>query len=199
MIHRKYFFDSVRASLFGGHLTQQQVDGLNCLIDRADEVGLDYRQFAYVLATTYHETACTMAPIAEYGKGKGYPYGQPAGPYDQCYYGRGFVQLTWLANYQTMQAACGAQWGKDIVQVADHALDLEIATDVIFYGMTHGSFTGRKLSDYINAQGTDFYNARKIVNGTDKAGTIQGYAEKFNVALTWTPCEATAPPPAQAA
>jgi len=194
MIHRKWFFDSVRQSLFGGSLAQSQVDGMNALLDRADETHMDYRQFAYVLATTYHETAQTMQPIAEYGKGKGQPYGQPAGPYDQCYYGRGFVQLTWYDNYQTMQDSCGSgpAWlGKNIVECADDALDLNVATDIIFYGMAKGSFTGKKLSDYINAQGTDWYSARKIVNALDCASTIQGYAEKFHDALTYTPAAET--------
>jgi putative chitinase len=202
MIHRKWFFDAVRDSLFGGSLSQAQVDGMNALLDRADAVGMDYRQFAYVLATTFHETARTMQPIAEYGQGKGHDYGQPAGPYDQCYYGRGFVQLTWFDNYSKMQGACGSDptWsGKDIVQVADDALDLKIATDVIFYGMANGTFTGKKLSDYINAQGTDWYSARKIVNALDQASTIQDYAGKFHAALTWTPSTAKTPPTTQAA
>ena len=34
------------------------------------------RQAAYMLATAKHETANTFAPIEEYGKGKGLPYGQ---------------------------------------------------------------------------------------------------------------------------
>src|SRR5262249_5556547 len=148
---------------------------------------------AYVLATSFHETAQTMAPIAEYGKGAGQPYGEPAGPYGQCYYGRGFVQLTWLENYQKMQAACGARetWGGvGIVQHAHAALDVCVATGVIFYGMVHCTFTGKKLADYINAQGTDWYDARKIVNGLACASTIENYAQKFHAALSFTQAQA---------
>jgi hypothetical protein len=198
MIHRKWFFDVVRKSLFGGALTQHQVDGLNALLERADAEDLDYRQVAYVLATTFHETAQTMQPIAEYGKGKGQAYGQPAGPYNQCYYGRGFVQLTWYDNYQTMQRACGADpaWaGKNIIERADDALDCAVATDIIFYGMLKGSFTGKKLADYITASATDWYSARKIVNGLDQASKIEDYAYEFHSALTYTP----APPATQRA
>ena len=36
---------------------------------------ISYPQGAYILATTWHETATTMLPIAEYGKGGGRPYG----------------------------------------------------------------------------------------------------------------------------
>jgi len=190
MIQRKYFYDSVRGSLFGGSLTQEQVDGMTILLSRAEEEGIDDRHLAYILATTFHETAQTMAPIAEYGKGKGKSYGNPAGPYGQTYYGRGYVQLTWYENYLTMQAALGSRWsGRDIVKVADRALDADIATDIIFYGMTKGSFTGVGLPKYItvvnpDTDTTDFFNARKIVNGLDQASTIQGYAQKFANALT---------------
>jgi len=42
-------------------------------------------------------------------------------------------------------------------------------------GMSEGTFTGKKLSDYFNNEISDAYNARKIINGRDKAGLIQGY------------------------
>jgi len=192
MIQRRYFFDSVRGSLFAGHLNQGQVDGMNTLLDRAEQTGVDDRHLAYILATTFHETAQTMAPIAEYGKGKGYPYGQPAGPYNQTYYGRGFVQLTWYDNYKKMQQILGSRWGgRDIVKVADTALDLDIATDVIFYGMYEGSFTGVGMPKYITVTDpttdtTDFFNCRKVVNGLDCASQIQGYAQKFANAIAHT-------------
>lgn len=189
-IQRKYFFDSVRGSLFSGSMTQSQVDGMTGLLNRGEDESVDDRHLAYILATTFHETAQTMQPIAEYGKGKGKKYGTPAGPYNQTYYGRGFVQLTWYDNYVTMQTALGGRWaGRDIVKVADRALDLDIATDIIFYGMYKGSFTGVGLPKYITCTNvetdtTDFYNARKIVNGLDCATQIQGYAQKFANAIT---------------
>ena len=42
--------------------------------------------------------------------------------------------------------------------------------------MVEGWFTGKKLSDYFNEK-TDYINARKIVNGLDKADIIAGYAK----------------------
>jgi putative chitinase len=194
-LQRKYFFDSVRGSLFAGSIAQSQVDGMNGLLDRAEEEGVDDRHLAYILATTFHETAQTMQPIAEYGKGKGMKYGVPAGPYNQIYYGRGFVQLTWYDNYVTMQKALGTRWGtRDIVPTPDYAMDLDIATDIIFYGMFKGSFTGVGLPKYITINDpltdtTDFYNARKIVNGLDQASTIQGYAIQFANALAHAPLD----------
>jgi hypothetical protein len=162
---------------------------MNGLLDRAEQEGVDDRHLAYILATTFHETAQTMQPIAEYGSGKGKPYGVPTGPYNQAYYGRGFVQLTWIQNYETMQKALGHRWGgRDIYKKADEAMDLDIATDIIFYGMYNGSFTGVGLPKYITVTDsttdtTDFYNARKVVNGLDQASTIQGYAMKFANAI----------------
>lgn len=192
-VQRKYFFDSVRSSLFAGSMKQSQVDGLNTLLDFADSVGCDDRHLAYILATTFHETAQTMQPIAEYGKGAGKPYGVPAGPYGQVYYGRGYVQLTWYDNYVKQDKKLGLNG--QLVKNADLALQPDIAVKIIFSGMYDGDFTGVGLPKYItvsdpNNDTTDFYNARKIVNGLDQATTIQGYATKFANAIAHA---ATAP------
>ena len=191
MIHRTYFFDSVRFYLDGNQsLTQDQVDGLTALLDYYDMVGIegagDYedRYFAYILATTWHETAFTCQPIAEYGKGSGKPYGTPAGPYNQVYYGRGYVQLTWYDNYVAQDKKLGLD--SELVQSPDLALDPKIATQILFGGMRDGDFTGKQLSDYFTETLTDWYNARRIVNATDQATTIAGYAEKFMNALAHT-------------
>jgi hypothetical protein len=49
--------------------------------------------------------------------------------------------------------------------------------------MRDGDFTGMKLSDYITPESVDYVNARRIVNGTDRAEQIAGYAEKYEEAL----------------
>ena len=185
-IQRKYFFDSVRGSLFAGNLTQDQVDGLNILLDYAEGEGTDDRHLAYILATTFHETAQTMQPIAEYSKGKGKPYGVPDPTTGQTYYGRGYVQLTWKDNYQKQDDKLNLLG--QLVQNADLAMDPDIALQVLFSGMYDGDFTGVGLPKYITctdptSDTTDFYNARKIVNGLDCATQIQGYAQKFANAL----------------
>jgi len=187
MIQRKYFFDSVRGALFAGHMNQGQVDGMNAILDFAESVGCDDRHLAYILATTYHETAQTMQPIAEYGKGKGKPYGVPDPVTGETYYGRGYVQLTWKENYQKQDAKLAL--GGRLVTDADLALDPDVALQIIFGGMYDGDFTGVGLPKYITCTNvetdtTDFYNARKIVNGLDCASQIQGYAQAFTNALT---------------
>ena len=53
----------------------------------------DLRWLAYILATDYHETAYTMQPIEEYGKGAGYDYGEPDPVTGEIYFGTGLVQL----------------------------------------------------------------------------------------------------------
>src|SRR6185437_12623114 len=82
MMDRTKFFPRARSTVFRGYMMQPQVDGLNALLDAWDASSLtDARFLAYMLATVYHETAATMQPIAEYGKGRGRPYGavQPNG------------------------------------------------------------------------------------------------------------------------
>ena len=137
------------------------------------------RQAAYMLATAKHETAGTFAPIEEYGKGKGLPYGKPDRKTGLVYYGRGYVQLTWAKNYQTM----GTVLGLPLYTHPELALRYDAAYKIMSHGMTHGSFTGVGLSRYINDQKTDYVNARKIINGTDKAELIAGYASAIEQML----------------
>ena len=191
MIDRKKFFDSIRASLFGGTLNQSQVDGIDFLLnvwERHFEIPNPRdgtKWLSYCMATVYHETAQTMQPIEEYGKGKGKSYGQPVGPHGQCYYGRGHVQLTWEENYKK-----GEKRLKDIYGV--HAplhkephrmLDHETSALVLYDGMIEGWFTGVGLPKYFNSTVEDPVNARRIVNGLDRADLIAGYYRKFKNAL----------------
>lgn len=183
MINRKQFFDSIRLSIFGGSLNQKEVQGLETILKEWEAQKLtDLRYLAYMLATTYHETAHTMQPVAEYGKGKGRKYGVPDPVTGQTYYGRGYVQLTWKFNYESMSKVTGV----DLVNNPDLAMDEKIATKILFYGMLHGSFTGKKLSDYFNDLSTDWIKARRIINGLDKANLIADYAEKFYNTLKTT-------------
>ena len=130
------------------------------------------RQVAYMLATAKHETANTFAPIEEYGKGKGLPYGKPDRKTGLVYFGRGYVQLTWVKNYQTM----GTVLGLPLYTQPDLALRYDVAYKIMSSWMTHGTFTGVSLSRYINEGKTDYLNARKIINSLDKADLIAGYA-----------------------
>lgn len=170
------FFTLIRT--WTGPLKQAQVDGFNALLSVTLNQPLAYR--AYMLATAWHETAGTMQPIAEYGKGRGRPYGL-AGKYGQPQYGRGYVQLTWDANYARADAALGLDGA--LLKNFDLALQPDIAAKILVRGMVEGWFTTKKLSDYMTTVRNDYVNARRIINGTDKAQLIAGYALRFERAL----------------
>lgn len=168
---RKPFFDHVRGSLFGGSLSPQQVLGMSAILDEWDKRGLsDVRFLAYMLATVLLECGAGMWPISEYGGGS-----TRYAPY----YGRGFVQLTWQANY----LKAGKAVGVDLVASPERALELPIATAILFDGMLEGWFTNKRLSDYIHGAVCDYDGARRIINGTDKAATVAGYAARFELAI----------------
>lgn len=183
MNKREIFFSRVRG--YFGALKQSQVDGFNVILNAWAASGLtDVRWLAYMLATTWHETAKTMQPIAEYGKGKGRPYGKPDPRTGQTYYGRGYVQLTWYDNYKKM----GKLLSLDLVNNPELAMLPDVAADIMFEGMTTGKsfggdFTGKHLGNYFNATKDDPVNARRIINGTDKADLIASYHWKFLAAV----------------
>lgn len=138
-------------------------------------------QIAYVLATVEWETNHTFDPVREaYWLSEDwrkrnlryYPY-----------YGRGYVQLTWKDNYQKFDDLLAM--GGELVSTPDMAMEPDTAAYVLCVGMKQGSFTGRKLADYISPGSIDFYNARRIVNGTDKAQEIAQIAEEFLAGKTW--------------
>lgn len=141
----------------------------------ADNAIQDQRWVAYMLATVRHETAYTYAPIEEYGRGAGRSYGAPDPVTGQTYYGRGYVQLTWKSNYQTFSTALGI----DLVQQPELALDPATSYQIASLGMTQGMFTGVGLPNFIHDDAADYVNARKIINGLDRADAIAGYAQLF--------------------
>lgn len=170
---RATFFNTVSNYPFPGKLSPSQIDGMEGILNEWDKRGLeDGRWLAYILATTFHETAYTMQPIEERGKGKGRPYGNTP------YYGRGFVQITHQDNYQRI----GKLLHVDLVNHPEKALDFSIATQILFDGMIKGLFTGVGLRKYFNEE-SDWYNARRIVNGVDKAEPIARYARAFFFAV----------------
>lgn len=176
------YFSLVRAPLFGGRLNQTQVDGQIAIIEEGLRRSWPLSWIAYVLATVLHETASTMRwDIREFGRGKGRKYGVPAGPYKLIYYGRSWPQLTWYENYAEWAGRLSVQLDK----TPDLMLTAAVATSVTFGGMELGTFTGKRLSDYLpRTGGGSFVGARRIINGQDHAAAIAAYADQFLVALT---------------
>lgn len=164
MIDRKKFFDGIRHSPFDSSMDGKQVEGVNKILDEWERRKLtDLRWLAYILATAKWETAHTMQPIREMG-GEAYLRSKKYYPW----VGEGLVQVTWEVNHRKFGATKPGQM-----------LTWPIALKAIFDGMIKGMFTGKALPEYFNAQKTDWVNARRIVNGTDKAAQIAEVAKQF--------------------
>lgn len=69
--------------------------------------------------------------------------------------------------------------GVDLVKNPSLALEPNNAAKILVYGMMNGRFTRKPLGDYINTNTIDFYNARKTVNGLDRAEKIALYAQSI--------------------
>jgi putative chitinase len=195
-INQKTFFDAIRLPLFDSSLSQRQVAGISAILTEWDRTssGGDLRQLAYMLATTHHETGRKMQPIRETG-GSAYfrrmydisgdrpqlarANGNTRVGDGARFSGRGFVQLTWKNNYRR----AGEKLGLDLVAQPDIALQLQPAIRILFAGMAEGWFTGKKLSDYFTDEKTDWFNARRIINGVDRARMIAAYARQYWSAL----------------
>ncbi len=205
-MNRSAFFNSIRASIYGGKLTVGQVDGFDTLLDawEAKHDGKDIRLLAYCLATAHHETAATIQPIDERGTDAraNQLYGPEGKDPDRAksmgntrrgdgarYKGRGYVQLTWKNNYRR----AGKILGDDLVGNPLLAMRPDYAARILFQGCMEGWFTSHKLSRHITGSKTDYINARRVVNGTDEASKIAGYAVKFEAALS--DALAASPPP----
>lgn len=182
--------------------SQDQVDALNFLVSKCEEAGLTYPETAYALATVYHETGIvkggklvrTMLPVEEQGSDKylsKYDTGKLATALGntqaldgdgQKYKGRGYVQLTGTRNYALFSKLLNV----DLLGKPELAMDPEVAAKIMTYGMLNGSFTGvgfRRKRPVGRYDKPKYVAARAIINGTDRAADIAGYAMVFEEAL----------------
>lgn len=195
-MNEKLFFDGVRAGILGPTLDENEVTGCQAILEAC--AGFPVAWTAYALATAYHETAHTMQPIKEYGgdkyffrrydiNGQNPSLAKRLGntqPGDGARYaGRGYVQLTGRANY----AKAGQKLNVDLLGNPDLAMNKDVAASIMREGMKAGWFTGKGFADYMAGVGpagrAQFASARRIINGTDKAALIAGYAIEFQNAL----------------
>jgi putative chitinase len=208
-MNRAAFFAAVRTNLFAGHLSQSQVDGMNAILDEWEAQGLtDHRWLAYMLATPMIETGGSFEPMTEnlnYSAKRmcqvwpqRFPTVTSALPYEHNpeklanrvyagrmgngseasgdgwkFRGRGLCQITGKDNY--------AKFG--IAATPDKAAELPTAVKIMVVGMVAGTFTGKKLADYFHGNTTDWLNARRIINGLDRANDIAAHATKFYAAI----------------
>lgn len=212
-MNRAAFFKAVRSPLFAGKLSASQVSGMEAILDEAGSRGTRLEWLAYMLATAFHETAHTMQPVREtlsstddkairildrsFAAGKlswvKTPYWRKDAD-GKSWLGRGLVQLTHKRNYQIMTPIVGV----DLVANPNKAMETRVAVKIMFDGMERGSFTAHKLSAHINDQKTDYYNARRIINGVESAAKVATYAKAFEAALRaagYDPATSVAPEP----
>lgn len=189
-------------------LTTEVKNNLSILFNGVEEFYTSYRQFecekrnlAYVFATARLETGYTFGSVSEANwTSESYRKKYFEEMYDSIlgknqrrreiakelgndkkgdgvkYYGRGYCQLTGKNNYKK----AGDFLGLDLINNPELAkTPISNAIKIILYGMHAGLFTSKKLSDYITDTKTDYFNARRIINGTDKATEIKGFAEKL--------------------
>ncbi len=140
---------------------------------------------AYFLATIKWETAHTFQPIDEHGSDDYFNrrYQGRLGndrPGDGArYHGRGYVPLTGRVNYHTV----GRRLGIPLEDEPNRAKDPGIAYRIAADGMRGGWFTGKGLTSYIKAESVDYRNARRIINGLDRADEIAALARDMETIL----------------
>ncbi len=194
MINRDKFYSGYRDSF--GKLDNVQVSGLETMLNGFDDT--EYfnlaTQYAGILAQTARETNWTFKPqkegywIAEVKRKRTlynyylknnpgaiktiFPYGWNS---VLTYEGRGRTQTTHINNYIAISEALGI----DCVDNPDLLLEDKTDIKVMLHGYHTGLWTGKKLTDYINEQRTDYKGQRRVVNGLDAWREIQANSIKF--------------------
>lgn len=199
------FYDFLRDNdLLGPTISATEFRGCDAITRACAAAGWPLSWTAYALATAYLETAHQMIPVREaywlsesaanayfrrmydiqgQRPAKARELGNTAPGDGVKYPGRGYPQLTGKTNY----AKAGTALGVDLVGHPERALEPGIAAAIMVRGMAEGWFTGKKLSDYLPRTGkatkAQLTPARRIINGTDRAGDVANYGVTFQDGL----------------
>jgi putative chitinase len=180
------FYNSLRGGLLGPTIDVNELQGCKAILDAMQ--GCPLSHIAYAFATAYHETNATLQPVREaYWLSERYRKLNFA---YYPYYGRGYVQLTWRANYVKADNKLGLKGA--LIRDLDLALRPDIAAKVMRIGMIEGWFAGDKQGRHTlkrhlpDAVGTlaQFVSARRIINGVDDNLLIARHSMQFQNALT---------------
>ena len=196
------FFALVKQTALGPTLDASEVSGCNAIT--AAMQGAPIGHAAYALATAYLETGHTMQPVLEanwlskpqreryffrmYDIGGDRPnvarqLGNLSPGDGVKFCGRGYVQATGRRNYKLASDKLGV----DLIADPDKAMLPDIAAQVMRMGMDEGWFTGKSLRSFLPDDGRatwgQFVQARRIINGQDRAAVIADAAVKFQDAL----------------
>jgi hypothetical protein len=146
----------------------------------------DRGKIAYILATAEHEShlgnLMTEIGDEDYFRHSYDPPGRVAQALGNTergdgskYRGRGFVQITGRRNYSDWANRLGI----DLVNQPEMATLPRIAAKILVIGMIKGTFTGKALGSFISGDTRDFVNARRVVNGLDRAEHIAQIAQAY--------------------
>jgi len=153
---------SCSAAAGGGQAT-------SLLVADAFASGFSNNQTAYLLATAAWESGpggignhmTEMGGAAYFARYDGRMGNTNPGD-GALYRGRGYVQVTGKTNYQTWSNELSV----DLVKSPGLAATPDIAAQIAVEGMDRGKFRSNlSLYDFVNPGGTDFFNARGVING----------------------------------
>ncbi len=184
-MNRAAFFGAARRSMFPSGLSHVQVERIETLLDAVEKADWPLAYAAYALGTAHHETAKWQhlkelggsTYFARYDGRKDLGNTQPGD--GARFAGRGYVQLTGRSNYRKAGTAIGV----DLIKEPQRAEDPAIAARLLVWGMETGAYTGKACRDYLDKTPPDYVGARRIINGTDRAEMVAGYARSFEAAL----------------
>lgn len=146
------------------------------LVEAARARQLTRAQTAYLLATAEHESD-SFNTLEEYSTGDQYEGRGGLGNHQpgdgRRFKGRGYVQLTGRSNYTRYAEITGFELATlPIILMNWPALSVFVIVD----GMLRGIYTGRRLDEFVNGDRQDFFNARQVINGHDRAEKIAAQA-----------------------
>jgi putative chitinase len=182
------FFAVARKRL--GRLSKSQVQGIERIVHPLLARWKDTRWTAYALATTEHEGGKTFQPIRERGPKSYFAKYEPGTklgielgntePGDgYLFRGGGDVMVTGRGHFRRF----GELLDIDLEGHPELVTDPAVSLNIMKLGLERGLFTGRALADYFNGKKCDWRNARRCVNGLDKADVIAGYAQSWESAI----------------